>query len=169
MENSNERIRNDTVIPQANRALDPRRHDQRGMVNGPHRVFVEKAGFVEEVRGLAIGEKSLMVAVKNIARRLGDDISESKPVLDSRLPDGVSPSRYPRVSSWLQSEVGIVRDESGRSSSANGTQLCCDDSKIYRRNSTRTGASGLFHHGTGKYGKRRICPSSRLVVYNQRN
>src|SRR6185312_888005 len=58
------------------------------MVNGPHRVFVEKAGFVEEVRGLTIGEKSLMVAVKNIARRLGDDISESKPILDSRLPDG---------------------------------------------------------------------------------
>ena len=58
------------------------------MVNGPNHVFVEKAGFVEEVRGLAIGEKSLMVAVKNIARRLGDDISESKPILDSRLPDG---------------------------------------------------------------------------------
>src|SRR5437660_5925621 len=58
------------------------------MVNGPHRVSVEKAGFVEEVRGLAIGEKSLMVAVKNIARRLGDDISEAKPILDSRLPDG---------------------------------------------------------------------------------
>ena len=29
-----------------------------------------------------------MVAVKNIARRLGDDISESNPILDSRLPDG---------------------------------------------------------------------------------
>ena len=58
------------------------------MVNGADRVFVEKAGFVEEVHGLSIGEKSLMVAVKNIARRLGDDISESKPILDSRLPDG---------------------------------------------------------------------------------
>src|ERR1700682_116348 len=31
---------------------------------------------------------SMMVAVKNIARRLGDDISEAKPILDSRLPDG---------------------------------------------------------------------------------
>jgi len=31
---------------------------------------------------------SLMVAVKNIARRLGDDISEANPILDSRLPDG---------------------------------------------------------------------------------
>ena len=58
------------------------------MVNGHHRVFVEKAGFVEEVRGLSMGEKSLMIAVKNIARRLGDDISESNPILDSRLPDG---------------------------------------------------------------------------------
>ena len=28
------------------------------------------------------------VAVKNIARALGDDISEEKPILDSRLPDG---------------------------------------------------------------------------------
>src|SRR5258708_7722839 len=58
------------------------------MVNGPHRVFIEKDGFIEEVRGISIGEKSLMVAVKNIARRLGSDICESKPILDSRLPDG---------------------------------------------------------------------------------
>jgi pilus assembly protein CpaF len=58
------------------------------MVNGPDRIFIEKAGFIEVVRGVNLGEKSLMVAVKNIARRLGDDISESKPILDSRLPDG---------------------------------------------------------------------------------
>src|SRR6202011_2900617 len=36
----------------------------------------------------SLGEKSLMIAVKNIARRLGDDICEAKPILDSRLPDG---------------------------------------------------------------------------------
>jgi pilus assembly protein CpaF len=58
------------------------------MVNGPDRIFIEKSGFIEVVRGVCLGEKSLMVAVKNIARRLGDDISESKPILDSRLPDG---------------------------------------------------------------------------------
>src|SRR5207253_10448838 len=58
------------------------------MVNGPDRIFIEKAGFIEPVEGVNLGEKSLMVAVKNIARRLGDDISESKPILDSRLPDG---------------------------------------------------------------------------------
>jgi len=58
------------------------------MVNGPDRIFIETAGFVEPIQGVNLGEKFLMVAVKNIARRLGDDISESKPILDSRLPDG---------------------------------------------------------------------------------
>ncbi len=58
------------------------------MVNGPDRIFIERAGYVEPIQGVDLGEKSLMVAVKNIARRLGDDISESKPILDSRLPDG---------------------------------------------------------------------------------
>jgi pilus assembly protein CpaF len=58
------------------------------MVNGADQVFVEKAGFVQQVSGVSIGERSLMVAVKNIARRLGNDISEAKPILDSRLPDG---------------------------------------------------------------------------------
>lgn len=58
------------------------------MVNGPDHVFIEKQGFLQHVSGISIGDRSLMVAVKNIARRLGDDISESKPILDSRLPDG---------------------------------------------------------------------------------
>jgi pilus assembly protein CpaF len=58
------------------------------MVNGADRVFIEKQGYLQQVHGVTLGERSLMVAVKNIARRLGDDISESKPILDSRLPDG---------------------------------------------------------------------------------
>jgi len=58
------------------------------MVNGSDQVFVEKGGFVLQVPGVSIPERSLLVAVKNIARRLGDDISETKPILDSRLPDG---------------------------------------------------------------------------------
>ena len=58
------------------------------MVNGASRVFIERAGVLQEVPDLTLSEKSLMVAVKNIARRLGDDISEQKPILDSRLPDG---------------------------------------------------------------------------------
>jgi pilus assembly protein CpaF len=58
------------------------------MVNGSNRVFIERTGVLEQVPDLTLSEKSLMVAVKNIARRLGDDISEQKPILDSRLPDG---------------------------------------------------------------------------------
>jgi pilus assembly protein CpaF len=58
------------------------------MVNGSTHVFIERAGVLQEVPNVTLSEKSLMVAVKNIARRLGDDISEQKPILDSRLPDG---------------------------------------------------------------------------------
>lgn len=58
------------------------------MINGPSHVFIEKRGFLQQEKGISLDEKALMVAVKNIARRLGDEISESKPILDSRLPDG---------------------------------------------------------------------------------
>ncbi|MGA8864403.1 MAG: ATPase, T2SS/T4P/T4SS family [Gallionella sp.] len=58
------------------------------MVNGADCVFIERQGLLQQVTGISLGERALMVAVKNIARRLGDDISEAKPILDSRLPDG---------------------------------------------------------------------------------
>lgn len=58
------------------------------MVNGSERIFIEKHGHIQPVTDVIISQKSLEVAVRNIARRLGDDISEEKPVLDSRLPDG---------------------------------------------------------------------------------
>jgi pilus assembly protein CpaF len=58
------------------------------MVNGPDQIFVEKDGYIQAVPTVRLTPESLMVAVKNIARRLGDDISEEKPLLDSRLPDG---------------------------------------------------------------------------------
>jgi pilus assembly protein CpaF len=58
------------------------------MVNGSRRIFIERDGRLHEVAGVQIDERNLMVAVKNIARALGDDISEEQPILDSRLPDG---------------------------------------------------------------------------------
>ena len=58
------------------------------MVNGSRRIFVERAGVVGEVADLRLEERNLRVAVKNIARALGDDVSEETPILDSRLPDG---------------------------------------------------------------------------------
>jgi len=58
------------------------------MVNGTSQVFIERHGDLRPVPDVAISEKSLQVAVRNIARVLGDEVSDEKPILDSRLPDG---------------------------------------------------------------------------------
>jgi pilus assembly protein CpaF len=58
------------------------------MVNGGSKVFVEQQGQLRPVPGVEIPEKSLQVAIRNIARVLGDEISPEKPLLDARLPDG---------------------------------------------------------------------------------
>ncbi len=58
------------------------------MVNGGRRVFIERDGLLQEAPGIAIEERQLLTGLKIIARSLGDEISEEKPILDSRLPDG---------------------------------------------------------------------------------
>jgi pilus assembly protein CpaF len=58
------------------------------MVNGSGRIFVERHGDLEEIADVRLTEKNLQVAVRNIARSLGDEINEAQPLLDSRLPDG---------------------------------------------------------------------------------
>jgi len=59
------------------------------MVNaGGQRVFVERGGVVERVPTRTVDEKLLSVAIKNIARTCGDEISEDQPILDARLEDG---------------------------------------------------------------------------------
>src|SRR5579864_2221781 len=58
------------------------------MLNSPTDIFIEKQGVMEKVAGVTISADQLRVALQNIARSLGDDISEEKPILDSRLPDG---------------------------------------------------------------------------------
>lgn len=58
------------------------------MVNGSGRIFIERHGELQEVPDARLTEKNLQVAVRNIARALGDEINEQQPLLDSRLPDG---------------------------------------------------------------------------------
>ena len=59
------------------------------MVNcGGRRVFVERAGTLQEVPDLVLDERNLKVAIKNIARTCGDEISDVQPILDARLEDG---------------------------------------------------------------------------------
>jgi pilus assembly protein CpaF len=59
------------------------------MVNaGGRRVFVERHGALEPVADRRLEVRNLTVAIKNIARACGDEISERQPILDARLEDG---------------------------------------------------------------------------------
>jgi pilus assembly protein CpaF len=59
------------------------------MVNdGGRRVFVERDGALEPVAGRTLEPRNLTVAIKNIARACGDEISDAQPLLDARLEDG---------------------------------------------------------------------------------
>lgn len=57
------------------------------MVNGDESVFIQRNGTLEPVN-VKLEQRYLSTAVKRIARSVGEDISESKPLLDARLPDG---------------------------------------------------------------------------------
>ena len=58
------------------------------MVNGSGRIYIEKHGELLPIPDASIPEKSLQVAVRNIARTLGDEVNDDMPLLDARLPDG---------------------------------------------------------------------------------
>jgi len=59
------------------------------MVNdGGRRVFVERDGRLESIPDRFLEVRNLTVAIKNIARACGDEISEMQPLLDARLEDG---------------------------------------------------------------------------------
>jgi pilus assembly protein CpaF len=64
-------------------------HVTEVMVNdGGRHVFVERDGAVEPVVDRQLETRNLTVAIKNIARACGDEISEVQPLLDARLEDG---------------------------------------------------------------------------------
>ena len=59
------------------------------MVNGGGaHVFVERNGTLQAVPDRTLESRNLSVAIKNIARACGDEISEVQPILDARLEDG---------------------------------------------------------------------------------
>ena len=68
------------------------------MVNGPDRVFIEKQGFLQHVPGISIGERSLMVAVKNIARRLVTTFPNRSPFSTRGCPMAVESAIIPPCS-----------------------------------------------------------------------
>src|SRR5262245_28626660 len=58
------------------------------MVNGSRDVLIERAGVLKPLAGVRLEERQVQVAAKHIARLLGDNVSEERPILDARLSDG---------------------------------------------------------------------------------
>jgi pilus assembly protein CpaF len=56
--------------------------------NGGTRVFIERDGALLRVPDRTLEPRNLTVAIKNIARACGDEISDVQPILDARLEDG---------------------------------------------------------------------------------
>jgi pilus assembly protein CpaF len=58
------------------------------MVNGPERVFVERAGRIEATEARFADEEDLRNAIERILAPLGRRIDEMSPMVDARLADG---------------------------------------------------------------------------------
>jgi pilus assembly protein CpaF len=58
------------------------------MVNGPHQVFVERAGRIEPTGAVFSDEEELRNAIERILAPLGRRIDELSPMVDARLADG---------------------------------------------------------------------------------
>ena len=58
------------------------------MVNGPHQVYVERAGKIERVDVEFLNDEHVRRVIDRIIAPLGRHIDESSPRVDARLPDG---------------------------------------------------------------------------------
>jgi pilus assembly protein CpaF len=65
---------------------DPRVSDI--MINGPNQIYVERAGKLELANAKFSSREALEAALRNAAQYVGKTISEEKPILEGRLPDG---------------------------------------------------------------------------------
>lgn len=58
------------------------------MVNGPDKVFIERAGKIEKAENTFRDDKHVMHIIDKIVAPLGRRVDESSPMVDARLPDG---------------------------------------------------------------------------------
>ncbi len=58
------------------------------VVNGPHRVFVERRGKLEEASARFVNDDHVLRIIRRILAPIGRRIDESTPMVDARLPDG---------------------------------------------------------------------------------
>ncbi len=58
------------------------------MVNGPHKIFIERQGKIEKVNMSFESDDHLMRIIDRIVSPLGRRIDEASPMVNARLPDG---------------------------------------------------------------------------------
>jgi len=58
------------------------------MVNGPDRVYIERAGKIERAPVRFVDEAHLMRIIDKIVSQIGRRVDEASPMVDARLPDG---------------------------------------------------------------------------------
>ncbi len=58
------------------------------MVNGPHEIFVERAGHLERVEARFRDVHHLMMVIERMLSAVGLTVNESEPLCDASLPDG---------------------------------------------------------------------------------
>ena len=58
------------------------------MINGPSQIFVEKGGTLHLTDAKFSSREALMAALRNAAQFVGKHVSEERPILEGRLPDG---------------------------------------------------------------------------------
>ena len=58
------------------------------MANGPHSIYVERAGKIEPVPAQFVDEDHLRRIIDKIVAQVGRRIDEATPMVDARLPDG---------------------------------------------------------------------------------
>ena len=58
------------------------------MVNGPKHVFVERRGRLMQLDRTFEDEDQLLQVIRRIVRQAGREVTQSNPIVDTRLPDG---------------------------------------------------------------------------------
>ncbi|MCW2488704.1 CpaF family protein [Candidatus Symbiopectobacterium sp. NZEC127] len=58
------------------------------LVNGPERIFVERAGKLELVDKRFISNEQLIDIARRLVARVGRRVDDSQPLVDARMPDG---------------------------------------------------------------------------------
>lgn len=58
------------------------------MINGPERIYVERRGKLELTSARFATREALLAALRNLSQYVGKHVSEERPILEGRLPDG---------------------------------------------------------------------------------